>query len=142
MGQFCTFYLGDHFFGVPVAHVQEVIRHQEMTRIPLAQREVRGLINLRGQIVTALDLRQCLGLDPRDPEARPMNVVVRTEEGPLSCLVDVIGDVLTVDDELFEEAPDTIEGIGSELIHGCYKLENQLLLILDVAKAIGVGSLC
>src|SRR4051794_39425221 len=94
--QFCTFYLDGSFFGVEVQHVQEVIRYQELTRVPLASPVIRGLINLRGQIVTAIDLRRRLGLADRPAGVLPMNVVVRSEEGAVSLLVDEIGDVQEV----------------------------------------------
>ena len=79
--QFCTFYLQSQVFGVPVQRVQEVLNYQEMTRVPLMPETIRGLINLRGQIVTAIDLRRCLGLPDRDAGRQPMNVVVRSDEG-------------------------------------------------------------
>src|SRR3954454_4627156 len=101
--QYCTFYLDGSYFGLDVLHVQEVIRHQEMTRVPLAPPVVRGLINLRGQIVTALDLRRRLELPDRPADQPPpVNVVVRTDDGAVSLLVDDIGDVLVVDEALFE----------------------------------------
>ena len=100
--QFCTFFLKDQFFGVPVQQVQEVIRYQEMTRVPLTPEVIRGLINLRGQIVMALDLRRRFGMEDRPASQLPMNVVVRTDDGAVSFLVDEIGDVLEVDEESFE----------------------------------------
>ena len=90
--QFCTFYVDRQFFGVPVQQVQEVIRYQEMTRVPLVPRVIRGLINLRGQIVVAIDLRRRLDAPERPEDQLPMNVVVRTPDGALSLLVDEIGD--------------------------------------------------
>lgn len=134
--QFCTFYLDGHFFGVEVEKVQEVLRYQEMTRIPRAPNTITGLINLRGQIVTALDLRRRLELRDRDRQALPMNVVIQTEDGGLSLLVDEIGDILEVSQESFEEAPDTLQGLPRELIKGVHKLEDRLLLILDTEKAM------
>ncbi len=79
--QFTTFTLDGHLFGVEVETVQEVIRYQETTRVPLAPGSIGGLINLRGQVITALDLRHRLGLPDRAEGQRPMNVVVRTEDG-------------------------------------------------------------
>ncbi|MCA8960206.1 MAG: purine-binding chemotaxis protein CheW [Planctomycetes bacterium] len=134
--QFCTFHLGDHYFGVEVQHVQEVIRHLELTPVPLAEPCVRGLINLRGQIVTAIDLREKLGMPPRSADESPINVVVRADGGPIACLVDRIGDVVTVR-EGFEEPPATVQGIGRELLRGAYKLEGRLLLVLDIERALG-----
>ena len=136
--QLCTFYLDDLYFGVEVQKVQEVIRYQEMTRIPLAPPVVRGLINLRGQIVTAIDMRRRLDL-PELPEGRlPMNVVIRTENGPLSLLVDEIGDVLEVNGDEFEQPPETLRGVVRELIRGTYKLRNRLLLNLDCERTINL----
>lgn len=134
--QLATFHLGDELFGIDVISVQEVIRHQPLTAVPLARREVRGLINLRGQIVIALDLRRRLGM-PEHPENRPpMNVVVRTPDGPLSLLVDEIGDVIEVGDEVFERPPETVSEEARELIKGAYKLDGQLLLVLDIARVL------
>ena len=136
--QLCTFYLDDLYFGVEVQKVQEVIRYQEMTRIPLAPPVVRGLINLRGQIVTAIDMRRRLDL-PQLPEGRlPMNVVIRTENGPLRLLVDEIGNVLEVNGDEFEQPPETLRGVVRELIKGTYKLRNHLLLNLDCERTINL----
>lgn len=134
--QYCTFTLGDLFLGVPVQRIQEVIRYQEMTRVPLAASDVRGLINLRGQIVTAIDMRKRLGLAERGAEQLPMNVVLRRDDGAVSLLVDDIGDVLEVSEEAWEPAPRTLKGAARELISGVYKLEKGLLLVLDADKAL------
>lgn len=137
--QFCTFYLDKLLFGVEVEKVQEVIRYQEMTRVPLAPAVMRGLINLRGQIVTALDLRRRLELPDRPPDRLPMNVVVRTGEEAVSLLVDEIGDVLEVDEEAFEAPPETLQGETRELICGAYKLRDRLLLMLDTDKTVNLS---
>ncbi len=136
--QFCTFFVGDLFFGVEVRNVQEVIKFQEMTRVPLAPSVIRGLINLRGQIVTALDMRRRLGLDDAPEGTQPMNVVVRVDDGTVSLLVDEIGDVLEVSEDLFERPPDTLAGVALELIAGVYKLKERLLLTLEVERATQV----
>src|SRR6186997_1450615 len=120
--QLCTFLLDRLLFGVDVVRVQEVIRYQEMTRVPLAHPVVRGLINLRGQIVTAIDLRRRLGYADRSSDQPPVNVVVHVDDGAMSLLVDDVGDVVTVSDELFERPPATLTGPGRELILGTYKL--------------------
>lgn len=134
--QFATFYLDGLFFGVEVLKVQEVIRYQEMTRVPLAPSVVRGLINLRGQIVTAIDLRRRLRLRERPGDQLPMNVVVRTDDGALSLLVDEIGDVLEIGDDQMEQAPETVDEHARDLLHGVYKLEGRLLLILDTERSV------
>jgi purine-binding chemotaxis protein CheW len=134
--QFCTFYVDDLFLGINVQQVQEVIRYQEMTRVPLAPIAIRGLINLRGQIVTAIDMRCWLGLPQRQPHELPMNVVVRDGENAVSLLVDRIGDVLEADDDLFESPPSTMRPSVRSLILGAYKLSDRLLLVLDIASAL------
>jgi purine-binding chemotaxis protein CheW len=138
--QYCTFYLDGHYFGLDVLKVQEIIRYQEMTRVPLAPPVIRGLINLRGQIVTAIDLRRRLELSERRDEAQPVNVVVRTDDGAISLLVDEIGDVLEVQEESFERPPETLQGTARELICGAYKLKDRLLLILDVDCAVNLNA--
>jgi len=134
--QYCTFFVADRFFGVDVTRVQEVIRYQEMTSVPLASAVVRGLINLRGQIVTALDMRARLGLAPAPSEQRPMNVVVRTDEGAVSLLVDEIGEVVEVADTCRERVPDTLLARERGLITGVCKLKDRLMLVLDPERAI------
>ncbi len=137
--QFCTFFLNDLFFGIEVEKVQEVIRFQETTRVPLAPKVVGGLMNLRGQIVTALDLRRRLELPERTGKQGPMNVVIRTDEGAVSLLVDEIGDVVEVEQGDFEQPPDTLSGTARELIRGAFKLKSRLLLLLDTEKAVVSG---
>jgi purine-binding chemotaxis protein CheW len=139
--QFCTFFLENYFFGIDVQEVQEVLRYQEQTRVPLAPKVIRGLINLRGQIVTAMDLRRRLELSERGSDSLPMNVVVRTNDGAVSLLVDAIGEVVDVADDVFELPPETVEGVARELIIGAYKLENRLLLILDTEKTVNLDNL-
>jgi purine-binding chemotaxis protein CheW len=138
--QFCTFFLDGLFFGVGVQKVQEVIRFQEMTRVPQAPPVVGGLINLRGQIVTALDLRRRLELREREAGQRPMNVVVRTDDGVVSLLVDEIGDVVEVDQESFEPPPETLRGVARELVLGVYKLKDRLLLLLDTERVVNLDA--
>lgn len=134
--RYCTFYLAGHFFGIAVEKVQEVIRYHEMTRVPLAAPEVEGLINLRGQIVTALDLRRRLQLPPRPEDRSPMNVVIRSDNEIISLLVDEIGDVIETDPADFEAPPETLHGPARSLIRGAYKLEKELLLCLDIERTI------
>lgn len=139
--QFCTFLLDGHVFGTPVPKVQEVIQHQEMTRVPLAPEVVSGLINLRGQIVSAIDLRRRLGLEDRPVGQLPMNVVVRTHDGAVSLLVDEIGDVIEVEEETLESPPETLQGFAREVVSGVYKLSGRLLLALDIDKIVDLSDL-
>jgi purine-binding chemotaxis protein CheW len=137
--QFSTFFVADLFFGVDVLRVQEVLRHQPMTRVPQAPEVIEGLINLRGQIVTAIDMRRKLKLPPRGSDQAPMNVVVRTQDGPVSLLVDEIGDVLDVDAATYERPPDNIDPQARHLIHGVYKLKDRLLLVLDAERTVDLS---
>ncbi|HTU90363.1 MAG TPA: chemotaxis protein CheW [Gemmataceae bacterium] len=134
--QFCTFFLDGLRFGVDVQKVQEVVPYQEMTRVPLAPPTVRGLLNLRGQIVTGIDLRRRLELEERPEGSLPMNVVLRGEDSPVSFLVDEIGEVIDVSAADCEPPPDTLRGRAREVIQGVYALPDELLLILDTAKTL------
>jgi purine-binding chemotaxis protein CheW len=131
-----TFSLEGRAYGVDVGVVQEVLRGQPRTRIPLASSTVAGLINLRGQVLTAVDLRDQLELPARPDEREPMLVVIRVEGEPVALLVDSIGAVVDVDDTQFEPPPDTLTGRPRDLILGSYKLHDRLLLALDVVRAV------
>jgi purine-binding chemotaxis protein CheW len=136
--QFCTFLLDGCLFGVPVPLVQEVIRFQDTTPVPLAPPAVEGLINLRGQIVLAIDLRRRLGLPRREPGTFPINVVIRSTDGAVSLLVDEIGEVVEVSQSSFEEPPETLRGAIRSMILGVHKLEGSLLHVLDTGSACQV----
>ena len=128
--QFCTFHLDRHYFAVAVSDVQEVFQLQEITAVPQASAAIRGLINLRGQIITAIDLRRRLGISDPEEEIRPTCIVIRTDEESVCLLVDRIGDVLSPPSESFEESPENLEGTIREVTQGVCKLEDDLLLIL------------
>lgn len=138
--QYCTFTLDKLTFALHVREVQEVLRFQSMTRVPLAPHAVEGLINLRGQIVTAVNLRQFFGL-PDFLNRRPMNVVIRSEEDPVSLLVDSIGEVLQLNPDLFEPPPETMSPFLRKLTSQVYKLKDRLLLILDIRKVLDAASI-
>jgi purine-binding chemotaxis protein CheW len=135
--QYCSFRLNRLLFGIDVQLVQEVLMDFEVTRVPLAAAIVRGLINLRGQIITAIDLRVCLGFSG-DDSRRPVSMIVRTREGMMSFQVDAMEDVVEVDAERFEELPGTSKGVGTELIEGVYKTDGQLLHVLDCDRVLEV----
>jgi purine-binding chemotaxis protein CheW len=128
--QYATFVVDDLFFGVDVLRVQEVLRYQVMTAVPRSDGTIEGLINLRGQIVTALDMRRRLNLERRAEGVTPMNVVLQSDDGAVSLLVDDIGDVIAVDPEGFEPPPATLDSATRDLLEGVYKLEDRLLLVL------------
>ena len=138
MRRLCTFYLDELLFGIDVDAVQEVLRYQAMTPVPLAPAVITWLINLRGQIVTALDLRRRLELPERPHDLLPTNVVLRSSTVGASLLVDAIGEVVDVEDESFEAPPETVQGMARELILGAYKLPDRLLLLLDLKKTLEI----
>lgn len=134
--QYSTFMAGGLFFGIEVLEVQEVLRYLEMTRIPRAPDVIQGLINLRGQIVTAVDMRSRLGLPKRPDGDLPMNMVVRSDDGAVSLLVDEIGDVVEVTADSYEPTPDNLPREHREFIQGIYKLEGRLLLVLNTERVL------
>jgi purine-binding chemotaxis protein CheW len=138
--RYCSFQLDGMTLGVDALDVQEIIRYQPMTRVPLADTAITGLINLRGQIVTAIDLRHCLGLAPRASGEPPMNVVLNTSEGVLSMLVDKIGDVVEVDDDQLHQAPETVAREVRALMRGALPMSDRLLLVLDTARLALAGA--
>jgi purine-binding chemotaxis protein CheW len=139
MVQCATFEVEQLFCGIDVQHVQEVLNAQETTRIPRAPAIVEGLINLRGQIVTAIDMRKRMGLPARQNERRPMNMVIRTSDGPLSLLVDEIGEVIEVHREQYEETPASLELSQRELLQGVYKLDGRLMLMLEPERVAAIA---
>ncbi len=133
--QVCTFTLGETLFGVDVPVIQEVLRPQTMTRVPLAPSVIRGLINLRGQILTVIDLRERLGLSPAPASVPGMNLVVRLPDETVSFLVDDVGEVLDLTEDQFEDAPVTLPQTINDVTSGVYKLKDRLLLLLNVTSA-------
>lgn len=132
--QFCTFFLDQYLFGVHLEKVQEVIRYLELTEIPLAPDLISGLMNLRGQIVTGIDLRRRLDLTARPVDTHPMNVVIRSADGAVSLLVDDIGDVVEVGEDSFEYPPETLQRKVREVIVGIHKLNKNLMHVLDTER--------
>ena len=138
--QFCSFYVDDILIGIEVLAVQEVLRYQDVTEIPLAPPAIQGLINLRGQIITAINLRSRMNLPPCKDDKKSMNVVTRINNEVVSFLVDAVGDVLTVEDDDFEPVPNTVDAATRALVTGVYKLEGQrFLMALDVTKAANLS---
>ena len=138
--QLASCFVDDRLFGIDVATVQEVMSGVDLTPVPLAPPIIGGLLNLRGQIVTAIDLRRCLQLPDRAADQPTVNLILRTDEGCTGVLVDAVGDVLEVDEDDFERPPETLRGRSRELIPGAYKLAGRLLLVLDTDEMLrGIG---
>lgn len=136
----CTFFVGDQLLGLDISVVQEVLRRQEITRLPLAAPAVRGIINLRGRLVPALSLRRCLGIAASAGDTDSATIVVRSGDSrAVSFLVDEIGDVIPVEESLFERTPETMQGVARELVHGVFPLQDRLLLELDLGRVLQVA---
>jgi purine-binding chemotaxis protein CheW len=136
MKQFCTFYLGKSLLGIEVLKVQEVMQHQTTTEVPLAPPVIRGLMNLRGSIVSSVDLRRRFGMTQATAESDPVHIITHTPGGLISFQVDRIGEVVEVDDESFEVTPQNLNGPARQLIDGVYKLQNALLLVVNVERVL------
>ena len=139
--QFCTFYLGELLFGVEVRYVREVLQEQRVTRVPLAHPMVSGLINLRGQIITAIDLSKRLQLDSCATGPARVNIIVKVDQSTVSFLVDAVAEVEEMQNRSFEPPPETLEGIARLLVKGVYKLPKQLLLILNPEKVLDLQTI-
>jgi purine-binding chemotaxis protein CheW len=130
--------VADHAFGIPVAHVRDVLPPRRLTRIPLAPPEVAGMLNLRGRIVVALDLRRRLGFAPAPAEMRQMCVVVEHGGELYSLLVDAVGEVLCPEAASFEANPSTLDPVWRDVSAGIYRLESTLLVLLDIARTLAL----
>jgi purine-binding chemotaxis protein CheW len=128
--------VGDLLVGVAVDAVQEVTASAELTPVPLAPPVVRGLVNLRGRIVTAIDLRRSLHLVDRPADQLPINVILQTDGGSIGLLVDAVGDVLDVDEDDCKPPPETLPGQLRELMTGAYRLDGGLLLVLNTERVV------
>jgi purine-binding chemotaxis protein CheW len=131
-----TFRTGDYYFGVDVLEVQEVLKHQQMTPVPRAAAEVRGLINLRGHIVTAIGMRERLRLEPSGTQDEQMNLIVSLSDGAASLVVDSVGDVISVDPKRYKPKPSTLAAPLREMVSGVYQLEHGLLLHINAEAAV------
>jgi len=133
--QYCGFKIGDDNFAISVLQVQEVIKPHKLTRIPKAPLNIKGLINLRGQIMTAISLRNMFNLEERADDVF-MNIVIQSGEDLYAIEVDEILDVLEVSAQSFESTPENLDEGFRKYISGVYKLPEKLLMILDLEKLL------
>ncbi len=133
---YLTIVIEDQTFGIPVLQVQDVLREQKVTKIPLASREVAGSLNLRGRIVTAIDVRRRLGLGDRNDNEASMSVVVEHKGELFSLIIDSVGDVLSLENSNFEKNPGTLEQTWKDISSGIFQLENNLLVVVDVPSLL------
>lgn len=137
--EFVTLTVGGQWFGIPVLHVEDVLDRRDVAQIPLADRVIAGSINLRGRIVTVIDMRKRLKLPPREDKKPGMNVVVEHEGNLYSLQIDAVGEVMEVPSERYEKNPATVDPLWRDFSEGIYRLENRLLIVLNVAKLLNLG---
>lgn len=132
---FLTIQIGEQMFGIPVLQVQDVLGQQKVTKIPLAPPEVAGSLNLRGRVVTAINVRRRLGLPENDnADQKEMSVVVEHENELFSLIIDKVGDVLSLSDDTYEKNPSTLDPLWREVSSGIYRLNDKLLIVMDVPR--------
>jgi purine-binding chemotaxis protein CheW len=136
-----TFSVGRQLFGVPVLSVRDVLDYRPLARIPLAPPEVAGALNLRGRIITAVDVRRRLGLPPREAGAKHMSVVVEHDADLYNLIVDSVGEVLRLSDSAFEPNPGTLDPRWRDYSEGIYQLQGALLVVLNVSRLLSFGAL-
>lgn len=134
--EFLTVIVENQMFGIPVLQVQDVLREQRVTRVPLAPPEVAGALNLRGRIVTAINVRRRLGLPDLPEDTKAMSVVVEHDHELYSLILDRVGDVLSMSNEDFESVPATMDPAWRDVANGIFRLENQLMVVIDVARLL------
>jgi purine-binding chemotaxis protein CheW len=137
--QYVSFYVDGQLLGIPVNTVQEVLNPQAIASVPLARPEISGLLNLRGQIVTAVNLRRRLGLPELDARRQSMNVVVHHQSESFSLLVDDVGDVINVSGEVLQPPPATLDSHWKSVTSGVFRLEQRLFVILNVGSLLNFG---
>jgi purine-binding chemotaxis protein CheW len=133
---FVTLTVGEQICGIPVLSVRDILAEQAITRIPLAPPEIAGSLNLRGRIVTAIDLRHRLGLAPLPPGTPRMSVVAEQGGELYALLVDQVSEVMSLKGTAFERNPQTLPPAWAQFSAGVYRLENRLLVVLDVARLL------
>jgi purine-binding chemotaxis protein CheW len=133
---YLTVFIEDQIFGVPVLQIQDVLGNMKFTKVPLAPAEVSGALNLRGRIVTVINVRQRLGLPEYQGDAKPLSVVVEHENELYSLTIDQVGDVISIEDRHVDQCPPTLDTLWREISTGVYKTDNRIMLILDVSRLL------
>ncbi|MCG8614574.1 MAG: chemotaxis protein CheW [Desulfobacterales bacterium] len=134
--EFSTFYVGGALCGINILNIQEINKHFEITKVPQAADYIEGILNLRGHIVTIIDLGKKLGLDPVTKDKDNRNIIVNSEEEHIGLLVDAISDVVLAQKDAIEPAPSNIGGVKGKFFQGVLKTENQLIGILDIDEVL------
>jgi purine-binding chemotaxis protein CheW len=138
--EFVSFFVAGQLLGISVSKVQEILPPQNITRVPRAATAVQGLLNLRGQIVTAIDLRERLGFPPRETAGEYMNIIICDEGELFSLLVDSVGDVIGVAQDRFSVPPPNLDACWKQCCEGVYQLQRGLLIVLGVPALLTLNS--
>ena len=138
--EYVTVTIGDHLFGLPIFRVQDVFMPERMTRVPLAPPEVAGILNLRGRVVTAVDMRVRLDLGTRQPGAPVMAIGIEFKGESYGLLVDAVGEVMHLPNNTCEAKPTNLDARLAKVAAGIYRLEGQLLIVLDVDRLLDIKS--
>lgn len=134
--EFLTIFINGQMFGIPILQVQDVLGQLKVAKIPLAPPSIAGALNLRGRIVTAINVRECLGLAPLANDKDIMSVVVENDGELYSLIIDQVGDVLSLNDSDYENTPATLDPAWRSVSLGIYRLDHKLLVVLDVPKLL------
>ena len=137
--EYVTVLLGGQLFGLPISRVQDVFMLERLTRVPLARPEIAGVLNLRGRIVTAIDMRCRLGLPKLNEKRPPMAVGIECKGESYGLLIDAVGEVLKLDDNAREPNPVNLDSRLAQISAGVHRLDGQLLVILDVERVLDMG---
>jgi purine-binding chemotaxis protein CheW len=141
VSEYVTAMAGGQLFGMPIARVQDVFMPDRVTRVPLSPPEIAGVLNLRGRIVTLIDLRSCLGIPPRDKDARaPMAIGVESRGESYGLLIDQVGEVLKLQDSARESNPINLEPRLARVSSCIFRLEGQLLVVLDLDRVLDIAA--
>jgi purine-binding chemotaxis protein CheW len=135
--QYVTIYISDQLFGLPISRVHDVFVPESMTRVPLSRPEVAGVLNLRGRIVTAIDMRRRLGLKPLADVENLMAIGIEFKEESYGLIIDSVGEVLDLSESSKEAVPSNLDPRWAEIAAGVHRLDNNLMVILDVDRVLG-----
>ncbi|HPY23820.1 MAG TPA: chemotaxis protein CheW [Mycobacterium sp.] len=138
--QVCTFRVGQFYCGIPISAVQEVIQSANFTRVPLASGAVSGLVAVRGDVLTVIDMRKVLRLDTAPPESERVNVVVRSADEAISLWADAVEEVIELEEDAGQDPPDTLMTEVRNVIRSVYEVGDRLLLLLDPARITDVDT--
>ena len=135
--QYVTIYISDQLFGLPINRVHDVFVPESVTRVPMASAEIAGVLNLRGRIVTAIDMRKRLGLTPLENTGNLMAIGIEFKEESYGLIIDSVGEVLDLSETSKEAVPSNLDQRWAEIAAGVHRLENNLMVILDVDQVLG-----